>query len=119
MKKKGLLSAMLAGAAAVMGDLISSPAGQQVIEQTAQANSPQIEQKAATQRTVNQGQQATSRTPAKVVRTFANNPYGPFGAHLMAGNYGMSPKDYGEYLMRTGKDKQNLRKRKHYAKMRS
>lgn len=53
MKKKGLLSAMLAGAAAIMGGLISSPAGQQVIEQTAQANSPQIEQKAATQRSVN------------------------------------------------------------------
>ena len=119
MKKKSLMSAMLAGAAAVMGGLISSPAGQQVISQTAQSNSPQIEQKASAQRSVNQGQQATSRTPAKVVRTFANNPYGPFGTHLMAGNYGMSPKDYGEYLMRTGKDKYNLRKRKHYAKMRS
>lgn len=68
------MSAMLAGAAAVMGGLISSPAGQQVISQTAQSNSPQIEQKAPAQRSVNQGQQATSRTPAKVVRTFANNP---------------------------------------------
>jgi hypothetical protein len=119
MKKKSLMSAMLAGAAAVMGGLISSPAGQQVISQTAQSNSPQIEQKAPAQRSVNQGQQATSRTPAKVVRNYVNNPYGPFGAHLFAGNYGMSPKDYGEYLMRTGKDKQNLRKRKHYATMRS
>ena len=119
MKKKSLMSAMLAGAAAVMGGLISSPAGQQVISQTAQSNSPQIEQKAPAQRSVNQGQQATSRTPAKVVRNYANKPYGPFGAHLFAGNYGMSPKDYGEYLMRTGKDKQNLRKRKHYATMRS
>ena len=29
---------------------------------------------------------------------------------------GMSPKEYGEYLMRTGKDKYNKRKRKHIAK---
>ena len=28
----------------------------------------------------------------------------------------MSPKEYGEYLMRTGKDKQNKRRRKHWAK---
>ena len=31
----------------------------------------------------------------------------------------MTPKQYGEYLMRTGKDKYNKRCRKHWAKMRS
>lgn len=48
------------------------------------------------------------------------NPYLPFGGFgYVGGNYGMSPKDYGEWLMATGKDKANKRKRKHYAKMRS
>ena len=34
----------------------------------------------------------------------------------VTGKYEMFPKEYGEYLMRSGKRQQNVRKRKHLAK---
>ena len=34
----------------------------------------------------------------------------------VTGKYQMPPKDYGEYLARSGKNKHNLRKRKHLMK---
>ena len=118
MKKRMIPAAMMA-AAAVLGGLTSSPSGQQVINQAAQAEQ-QIEQKTQTNRAVNQGQQAAQRTPGKTVSNTVTNPYIPTG-----GNYGgfvdagVPPKVHGEYLLRTGKNKYNARKAKHFAKMRS
>ncbi len=115
---KKVLSMLAAGAAAIAGGLISSPSGQQMVEQVAQ-NGPQVVQQAPTQRVANQSQQAQSRMPGKTVQQVLSNPYAPLGGIRYGGGYGMSPKDYGEYLMATGKDKYNKRCRKHWAKMRS
>lgn len=42
-------------------------------------------------------------------------PYGKWGI-IHKDQWEMQPKDYGEYLMRTGKSKYNSRKRKQMAK---
>ena len=43
--------------------------------------------------------------------------YMPFGdGDRVYGKFTMTPKEYGEYLMRSGKDKYNKRRRKHWAK---
>lgn len=111
---------MLAGAVAVAGGLVSSPSGQQIAEQAASGAGSQVEQRTAQQRVVNNQQQAQQQTARFGARPFMMNPYMPFGGNgYITHASGMTPKEYGEWLMRTGKDKQNARKRKHYAKMRA
>ena len=104
--RKKILTALAAGAAAIAGGLVSSPSGQQLMEQAAsQAQGQQVTA------------QAQNRLPGQTVQQYLSNPYAPMGGGRYYGNgYGMSPKEYGEYLMRTGKDKYNKRKRKHIAK---
>ena len=102
----------------MIGGLASSPSGQQVIEQTAQAGQ-QIDQAMQNCRTASQGQQATQRT---INNPFSQNvnPYMPteVGYYRISG-IGMTPRAYGEYLSMSGKNKYNKRKAKHIAKMRS
>ena len=116
--KKKILTALAAGAAAVAGGLISSPSGQQLMEQAAsQAQGQQITTQAQQRYNNNGQQQAQNRLPIQHVQQILSNPYAPMGGgHYYGTYYGMSPKEYGEYLMRTGKDKYNKRKRKHIAK---
>lgn len=112
--KRKIITALAAGAAAV-GGMMTGPSGQQIMEQMAQqTEQTQIEQKAPSQqRVTQQAQNQQQRTTNQVIRNYL--PAGGSGLFL-AGNYGISPKDYGEYLLRTGKNKQNDRKRKHIAK---
>lgn len=118
MKPKKLASLIAAGVAAITGGIVSSPSGQQLMEQAANANRnvQTIEQKAPTQRFVNNQQQAQNRLPGQTVQQYLSNPYAPLGGARYGNPYGMSPKEYGEYLMRTGKDKQNKRKRQKIAR---
>jgi len=117
MKKKSMLATMAGAMVAGLG-MVSTPAAQQVIEQTAQNSATVVQQQANQQRTVRSTQQQAQRMTNQTVRSNGiMNPYVPFGGGgLLGSNYGMSPKEYGEYLMRTGKDKQNKRRRKHWAK---
>ncbi len=116
-KRSKLLTALAAAGAASLG-MVSSPSGQQIAEQVAQTG-PQVVQQAP-QRYLNgqqQSQQAQRANPGQTVQQYLSNPYAPGGSGLrLVGNFGMSPKDYGEYLMSSGKDKYNKRKRKHIAK---
>lgn len=121
MKKKSMLATM-AGAAAIGLGMVSAPSTQQVIEQTVQ-NGNQVtvqQQQANQQRNVRSQQQAQQRTSQNYRANSLTNPYAPTGGGLeYVSSYSMTPKEYGEYLMRTGKDKHNKRCRKHWAKMRS
>lgn len=121
MKKKSMLATM-AGAAAIGLGMVSAPSTQQVIEQTVQ-NGNQVtvqQQQANQQRNVRSQQQAQQRTSQNYRSNSLTNPYAPTGGGLeYVSSYSMTPKEYGEYLMRTGKDKYNKRCRKHWAKMRS
>ena len=116
--RKKFLTALAAGAAAIAGGLVSSPSGQQLMEQAAsQAQGQQVTAQAPQRYNNNSQQQAQNRLPVQTVQQYLSNPYAPMGGGRYYGNgYGMSPKEYGEYLMRTGKDKYNKRKRKHIAK---
>ena len=101
MKKKsfGILGTTVVAAMAAGFGLVSSPSGQQLVEQTAQQSN---------------GVQAGQRV---IVNNSAMNPYMPAsGGGLSSGNPGMSPKEYGEWLRYTRKDKHNKRCRKHWAK---
>ena len=120
MKKKSMLATMAGAMVAGLG-MVSTPAAQQVIEQTAQNSATVVQQQANQQRTVRSTQQQAQRMTNQTVRSNGiMNPYVPFGGGgLLGSNYGMTPKEYGEYLMRTGKDKYNKRCRKHWAKARS
>ena len=115
--KKKILTTLAAGAATIAGGLITSPSGMQVMEQTAsQAQVQQVATQAPQRYTNNSQQQAQNRLPGQTVQQILINPYAPMSGGRYYGNgYGMSPKEYGEYLMRTGKDKYNKRKRKHIA----
>jgi len=117
MKKSKVMTVLGAMAAGALG-LVSSPSGQQLAEQSMQQVKGQQVTQQAPQRYLNQqGQQAQRANPGQTVQQYLQNPTIPGGGGLrIAGNYSMSPKEYGEYLMRTGKDKYNKRKRKHIAK---
>lgn len=114
--------ATMAGAMVAGLGMVSTPAAQQVIEQTAQNSVTVVQQQANQQRTVRSTQQQAQRMASQSVRSNGiMNLYMPYGGggYLYYGSYSMTPKQYGEYLMRTGKDKYNKRCRKHWAKMRS
>lgn len=115
-KKSGFLGTIAAATLAVAGGLASSPTGQQLV-QTAVDNSTKIEQQQ--QRYNNNTQQQQAQQSRQVTRAnMSMNPYLPTGGGLrLFGGGGISPKEYGIWLRMTGKDKQNKRKRKHYAKM--
>ena len=120
MKKKsfGILGTTVAAAMAAGFGLVSSPSGQQLVEQAAQQ--AQITQQAPAQRTVAQQNNGVQTGQRVVVNNAAINPYVPAsGGGLLYGNPGMSPKEYGEWLCYTGKDKHNKRCRKHWAKAHS
>ena len=116
MKTKNLMktAGMAIAAAASVGLAgVSSPAGQEVL--TAAQNT-QVVQKAPQARQARAQQQSTQQAPQKVVVSSqaVYLPYRP--GDRVYGKFTMTPKEYGEYLMRTGKNKQNARKAKHYAK---
>lgn len=109
----------VAATVAAGAGLVSSPAGQQAADVMAQQ---------ATQKTQVVQQQQRTRTQARVsqqsaqqsqqrVMTSSQAVYLPWNDdHAVYGKFSMSPKEYGEYLMRSGKDKYNKRCRKHWAK---
>lgn len=114
--KKVFLPALAAIAA--LGGLVSSPSGQQVLNSVSDAQQ-QIEQRAQANRTAAQGQQASERVSYRVANSNLDNPYVPPFLSPASIWGGIPPKEYGEWLSRSGKNKYNLRKSKHYAKMRS
>lgn len=115
MKKK--ISTVLAAGAAMVAGLMSGPSTQQVVQQQLD-NSTRITQAQPT-RTVNQGQQTANHQRTPIRANAMMNPYVPLGSRggYLGPKPGMSPKDYGIYLLMTGKNKYNDRRRHHWAKM--
>lgn len=117
MKKVNFAKAIAAGMGAAALGMLASPSGQQVTEQTARHlnEGAQVEQKAPNRSVNQQQQQAQNRTQGTVNHRFINSnmPYFPGTVTI---DDGIPPKVYGEWLMRTGKDKYNKRCRKHIAK---
>lgn len=79
MKKNSMLATM-AGAMVVGIGMVSTPAAQQVIEQTAQNSAIVVQQQANQQRNVRSTQQQEQRTASQSVRSNGiMNPYMPYG----------------------------------------
>lgn len=91
----------------------TAPVGQEVLTAT---QNTQVVQK-ATQGKKATTEQQTQQQQTQKVRASAhhvNQPWLP--GKRVYGKLSMTPKEYGEYLMRSGKDKYNKRRHKHWAK---
>jgi len=116
MKKS--ISALAAATMAMAAGMMSSPSGQEVVQTV--ADGVQVTQGASARTTPGSGVAQAQR--AAVQQNLAMmNPYIGLGGDGLyyRGDGGLSPKEYGIYLLRSGKNKYNNRKRKHYAKMRA
>ena len=115
MAKKSLMktAGMAIAAAASVGLAgISSPVGQEVI--TAAQNT-QVVQQAQQGKKARASQQQTQQTQQRVI-TSSQAVYLPWGnGDRIYGKFCMTPKEYGIYLMQSGKNKYNNRRRKHWA----
>lgn len=91
----------------------TSPVGQEILTAT---QNTQVVQK-ATQAKKATTEQQTKQQQTQKVRASAHHVYLPLQpGEKVYGKLSMTPKEYGEYLMRSGKDKYNKRRRKHRAK---
>lgn len=91
----------------------TAPVGQEVL--TAAQNT-QVVQK-STQAKKATTEQQTQQQQAQKVRASAQHVYLPWHpGERVYGKFSMTPKEYGEYLMQSGKDKYNKRRRKYRAK---
>lgn len=117
MKKK--LGIMAAAAAAIAGGLVSSPSGQEVAK-TALDNSLKVEAESP-QQYMNRAQQQAMRALGRTIQNAASQVYalGGGASNAFLRGYGIRPKEYGLRLARSGKNKYNNRRNKHYKKMRS
>ena len=121
MAKKHSLG-MIAGAVAAVGaGLLASPSAQQVVTtETQQAQQTQVVQSQQQRQQARMGQQQAQQ---QQVRTITSSqafylPWRP-GYDRVYGKFTLTPREYGEYLARSGKNKYNGRRRKHFASMRS
>lgn len=116
MAKKNLIKAAgiaIAAAGAIGLGTGTAPVGQEVL--TAAQNT-QVVQKAPQGKKATTKQQ-TQQQQTQKVRASSTPVYLPWRpGERVYGKFSMTPKEYGEYLMRTGKDKYNKRRRKHWAK---
>ena len=115
-KKKSLLATAataIAAAGAIGLAGVSSPAGQEVVNAV---QNTQVVQKAPQGKKARANQQQTQQQQQRVVVSSQATylPWRP--GERVYGKFCMTPKEYGEYLMRSGKDKYNKRRRKHLAK---
>ena len=118
MKNKAMTA--LAAVAAAAAGIMSSPSGQEVATQVAEGTS--IQQAAPSQNVNgNQNNAVNQNDNARTAQYAYRNPFVGFGGNYLGGyrDCVLSPKEYGLYLARSGKNKQNTLKSKHYAKMRS
>ena len=111
-KKKNLLSAAVTAVAAV-GALglggASSPVGQEVMNSV---QNTQIVQKASRSTSVRVTQQQAQQQTQRVYSS-SQSVYLPYGyGDRIIGKFTLTPKEYGEYLLRSGKNKYNNRCRK-------
>ena len=116
MSKKNLFKAAgiaIAAVGAIGLGTGSSPVGQEVV--TAAQNT-QIVQKAQQAKRATAKQQ-TQQQQTQQSRVLSKAVYLPFGdGDRIYGKFTLSPREYGEYLARSGKNKYNNRCRKHWAK---
>lgn len=114
--KKSILHTALAASAAVVAGLAAGPSTLQLVQTAAdQAGISQRQEYRSTQRLANQTQaQQQAKLQVKTGMNYNLIPYFPGEKNLS--NFEMSPKEYGEWLMRTGKNKYNNRCHKHWAK---
>ena len=120
MAKKHSLG-MIAGAVAAVGaGLLASPSAQQVATTEVQRVQTQIVQSQQQRQQARMGQQQAQQQQVRTV-TSSQAVYLPWrpGCDRVYGKLTMSPRQYGEWLAYTGKNKYNGRRRKHFASMRS
>ena len=115
-RKKGM-AALATTAMAAIGAIglgtMSSPSGQEVVN--AMQNT-QVVQKAPQTKKARANQQQTQQQQQRVVVS-SQAVYLPWrDGDRVYGKFCMTPKEYGEYLMRSGKNKYNNRRRKHWEK---
>jgi hypothetical protein len=118
MKNKAMT--VLAAVAATAAGMMSSPSGQEVVAQVAEGTS--IQQASPSQNiNGNQNNAINKNATTRTAQYAYMNPYVGSGGNYLTKyrDCGIYPKDYGLYLARSGKNKQNALKRKHYEKMRS
>ena len=107
---------MVAGAIALGAGLAASPSGEQVIEKTARQVNTEVQAKTNALRTAETQQQAQQQTshrysaPQSAMYLPYRDGYGVYG------KFSLSPREYGEYLARSGKNKRNLRHHKKLAR---
>ena len=110
MSKK--IQTIVAGAAIAAAGIVATPSGQQVTQNVID-NSTKVVQSQKQQQRVNQRGQQAQRAAAQQVRGSVNAVYTPFnGGRVYDKGKGVPPRVYGEWPMRTGKDKYNHRKAK-------
>lgn len=118
MKNKAMTA--LAAVAAAAAGIMSSPSGQEVATQVAEGTS--IQQASPSQNVNgNQNNAVNQNDNARTAQYAYRNPFVGSGGIYIPDyrDCGLSPKEYGLYLARSGKNKQNILKSRHYAKMRS
>lgn len=118
MKNKAMTA--LAAVAAAAAGIMSSPSGQEVATQVVEGTS--IQQAAPSQNVNgNQNNAVNQNDNARTAQYAYRNTFVGSGGIFIPDyrDCGLSPKEYGLYLARSGKNKQNTLKRRHYAKMRS
>jgi hypothetical protein len=110
--KKRITPFLAAAAAAIGGMFMGSPSS---VTPSNHVNEG-ITQAPNTYNNNAQRQMAQNVNNAARHQVMQNYRAGGEGGDYGYGTYGMSPKDYGEYLLRSGRNKYNARKRKHIAK---
>lgn len=114
MKVKKLGIGVAAAALAAVGGL--GPTAMETAQTIAEVNQTTVQQAQGQRAQANQGQQnaVSQRASQNVIQQKYTEPLHP---DYYYANSGMSPKEYGLYLLRSGKNKYNDRRRKHWAKM--
>lgn len=116
MKAKKLGMGIAAATLAAMGGL--GPTAMETAQTIAEVNQTTVQQAQGQRAQANQGQQ-NAVSQQKTAQSGIQQNYLPYSDYGYMNDCGMSPKEYGLYLLRSGKNKYNDRRRKHWAKMRA
>lgn len=112
MKAKKIAMGVAAAALGALGGL--GPTAVETAQTMVEVNQTTIQQAQGQRAQANQGQQTavSQRAQQNMIQQKYTEP--SHGHYYL--DAGLSPKEYGLYLLRSGKNKYNDRKRKHYAK---
>lgn len=116
MKAKKLMMGVAAAALGAVGGL--GPTSMETAQTIVEVNQTTVQQAQGQRAQANQGQQ-NAVSQQKTAQSGTQQNYLPYNDYVYVNDCGLSPKEYGLYLLRSGKNKYNDRRRKHWAKMRA